>query len=167
VTIAGSVTAGSFLYSSDERLKDEINPIQDEMLQAILALEPVTYHLKADAKKEKRLGFIAQAVQKRFPELVKTDEKGMLSLDYAGLTVPLVKALQELAAQQQALEGRVEALENASLVAKAVQPEAAIAPVETSEEQEPSLPLSQALLLVLGVSTLQTLLFLAISRRRK
>jgi prepilin-type N-terminal cleavage/methylation domain-containing protein len=168
VTLSGNITAVGFFYSSDERLKADIDPVKEEMLTAILALEPVRYRFKADEKKEKRIGFLAQAVQKQFPELVKADEKGMLSLDYAALTVPLVKAVQELATQQKALETRVVALESKAAESATTHTTSKEALTSVPQpEGAPTLPLSQVLLLVLAVSTLQTLLFLAISRRRK
>ena len=42
------------------------------------------------------MGFIAQDVEKQFPELVTTDSlTGLKSLDYSRLTAPLVMAIKE------------------------------------------------------------------------
>ena len=42
---------------------------------------------------------IAQEVEEAFPELIRTDEHGMKSVDYNGLVAPLIEAVKELDAQ--------------------------------------------------------------------
>lgn len=44
---------------------------------------------------KKQFGFIAQDIEKVFPELVSTDENGYLSVDYQGLIPVLIEALKE------------------------------------------------------------------------
>lgn len=44
---------------------------------------------------KKQFGFIAQDIQKVFPELVSSDENGYLSVDYTGLIPVLIEALKE------------------------------------------------------------------------
>lgn len=51
--------------------------------------------------KEHKLGFIAQDLQKVFPDLVKEDDLGYLSIDYIGLIPVIVEAVKE---QQQFIE---------------------------------------------------------------
>lgn len=48
-------------------------------------------------------GFIAQEVEQVLPNLVKTDNEGMLSLDYIGLVPLLVNAVNELRGELQAV----------------------------------------------------------------
>jgi hypothetical protein len=43
-----------------------------------------------------RIGFLAQDVQKVYPELVYSDKNGLLSLDYIGLIPVLVESIKEL-----------------------------------------------------------------------
>ena len=50
---------------------------------------------------QERIGFLAQDVQKDFPELVKTDQQGMLGVNYIGLIPVLLEAIKE---QQEAIE---------------------------------------------------------------
>lgn len=60
--------------ASDKRLKKDIAPLKSS-LQKVLALRPVTWYWKDDVKKEGlQYGFIAQEVEKVFPEMV-TEEK--------------------------------------------------------------------------------------------
>jgi hypothetical protein len=112
VWIADGGTA--WIANSDRRLKANIEPLKKDMgLAAIEKLNPVTYNWKdAEQNREagERLGLIAQDVKAVFPQLVaahasskikhadgRVEEiKDVLGLDYAGLVVPLVKAVQEL-----------------------------------------------------------------------
>jgi len=97
--ISANVYAGAFLYSSDINLKKNIKPLGSE-LDKILALQPVSFDWKADSKPD--VGFIAQEVEKIFPEVVHTNATTNLkSIDYPKLTVFLVQALQE---QQKEIE---------------------------------------------------------------
>ena len=47
-------------------------------------------------------GFIAQEVQKIFPELVETDQEGFLSVNYTGLIPHLLEAIKDLKHQVEA-----------------------------------------------------------------
>ena len=69
-------TGGSatFSCSSDERLKNTINPFLDG-LDHILKLQPKTYYWNNDDKHELNFGFIAQEVQKVIPHAVTEQEE--------------------------------------------------------------------------------------------
>ncbi|MDR0733149.1 MAG: tail fiber domain-containing protein [Dysgonamonadaceae bacterium] len=72
--------------------------------------------------KDPRMGFVAQELKKVFPELVREDRDGMLSVDYIGLVPVIVESIKE---QQQiinvqsekinALEKAIETLQGKSL----------------------------------------------------
>ena len=77
-------------------MKEDITPIR-ESLSKILQLNPVTYYwIDKSVDESRQIGFIAQEVEKIFPELVKTNEKGQKAMNYSQLVSPIVKALQEL-----------------------------------------------------------------------
>jgi len=105
-----NVYAGSFLYSSDERLKEGITRMQDG-LSNILALSPVSFTLKEDIQNAKAgkedIGFIAQEVEQVIPGIVHTDDEGMKSVDYIKLVPILVQALQEQQAEIEELKALV------------------------------------------------------------
>ena len=93
--IRGSVTANSSFYTSDSRYKTDIEPIGD-------ALEKITqlngYHYNwIDKEQDPSLqsGVIAQEVEAIFPELVRKDEKGFLSVNYVGLVPYLIQSVKE------------------------------------------------------------------------
>ena len=100
--------AGTFIYNgSDRRLKKDILPIEDG-LEDLMRIQPVSFIFKATG--EKGLGFIAQDLEKIYPELV-TPKKGdsMKSVNYEGLIAPLVRAVQELKKQNDELREQLNA----------------------------------------------------------
>jgi len=97
--VNGNVKAVAFLYSSDYRLKTNIQPLNGQ-LEKILKLQGVSFNWKENGRND--TGFIAQEIEKVFPEVVYTNqETGLKSVDYAKLTVFLVEAIKE---QQQEIE---------------------------------------------------------------
>ncbi len=102
---------GLLSCSSDERLKKDITPLSDSTLASVLALRPVSYHWKTDADSAGlKYGFIAQDVEKIFPELVMTDPaSGFKELSLNGFVPYLTKAIQSQQAQIQALAAGVAA----------------------------------------------------------
>ena len=101
--------AQAFLYTSDKRLKDNIETIKNP-LQKVQALRGVTWNWKKDGKAD--VGFIAQEVEEIIPELVATGEDGYKSVQYANLVWVLVEAVKEQQKQIDALEEKNEALES-------------------------------------------------------
>jgi hypothetical protein len=97
---------------SDARLKTDVRPLENNSsLEAMLKLRPVTFHWKSVASsKALQTGFIAQEVQRVLPNLVSaapdadiastngnvTKIRSVLGINYTGLVVPIVKAVQEL-----------------------------------------------------------------------
>jgi len=61
--------------SSSRRFKKEIKPME-QASEAILALNPVTFHYKSDATNRPEFGLIAEEVAKVNPDLVVRDENG-------------------------------------------------------------------------------------------
>jgi len=63
--------------TSSERFKDEIKPM-DKASEAILALEPVTFHYKKDLDPDgiTQFGLVAEQVEKVRPDLVARDKEG-------------------------------------------------------------------------------------------
>jgi hypothetical protein len=97
--------ATSWAAYSDIRLKNIIGNI-DNSLDAIKSLSAIKYTLKSDLTNKKRVGLIAQEVQKVLPESVEVDEKGMLSVRYTELIPLLTAAIQELKAELDELKSK-------------------------------------------------------------
>lgn len=111
-TLCGGVTA--WTPASDARLKEDVRALSDtDGIDSIMRLRPVRYHWKEKAGNghdKDNIGFLAQDVEKIFPELVvnagdktitlsngtKEFVKGSKALAYETLVVPLVKSVQQL-----------------------------------------------------------------------
>lgn len=91
LAVTGSVTAGSFLYSSDRSLKTNIQPLKDALAK-VQQLNGVSFNWKSNG--EKSLGFIAQDVEKVLPELVSGAE-GNKAVAYGNIVAVLVEAVKE------------------------------------------------------------------------
>ena len=138
-TFNNDVVAHGVMIYSDERLKEDIEPVEN-VLEALKMLEPVTYSLKShriaapvmlDDPKEaetmnryyrsleqgsERYGFLAQNVQEAFPELVHTDNNGYMSVDYIGLIPILVQSINELRAELAQVKGEQQDNDGAPLM---------------------------------------------------
>src|SRR5690606_13404597 len=70
----------------------------------VLRLQRLTYRFREDGNRsrEKQIGLLAQEVAEEFPELVKAEADGYLSLSYTQLAAVLVQALREQEARHQA-----------------------------------------------------------------
>jgi hypothetical protein len=109
----GSATlAGTLTQNSDERLKTNIVSLDSSSsLDLIDELRPVNYNwIDPTQSTSTQVGFIAQEVQRIFPNLVATTSPtaltpdGTLSVNYIGFIAPIVSAIQELTARVVALE---------------------------------------------------------------
>jgi hypothetical protein len=116
---AYTLWAGSFVYdSSDFRLKKDIKPVANA-LDNIMNLNPVTFTFKAS--QAKGIGFIAQDIEKIYPDLVAQNNDGYKAVNYDGLIAPLVSAVQELKHENDELRKEVHALQQNKLHDKAAQ----------------------------------------------
>lgn len=93
--------SGTLTQASDKRYKENIEVI-DHALEKIKRINGVSYNFTKEAQanlhrdKKRDLGVIAQEVKKVFPEAVRTDSSGMLSVAYSMLISPLIEAVKEL-----------------------------------------------------------------------
>jgi hypothetical protein len=105
-------SAGAYTNVSDIRLKQDIQPLENS-LEKILHLRSVSYYWKDQSfDSSKQIGFIAQEVEKIFPEVVKTDSKGFKAMSYSQLVSPVVDAIKELYGELKNLVARVIRLED-------------------------------------------------------
>jgi hypothetical protein len=88
---------GTLTQNSDERLKKNIVPMATNMLDKIALLGAYTYQWKDDNRDQsKQIGFLAQEIEKVFPELVKTEDNDTKSVAYTGMVPVLLEATKEL-----------------------------------------------------------------------
>ncbi len=105
LSVVGNVEAEAFYYSSDKRLKENITPLE-ENLSKILKLNGVSYNLKES--NDDRIGLLAQEVKEIFPEIVREDQEGMLSIDSSGLIATLIEAVKEQQSEIEELKEEIE-----------------------------------------------------------
>jgi len=94
--------------SSDERLKDNIVPI-DRCLDKILSLDAIKFDWSElqQTYSGHDIGLIAQQVKEVAPEIVEEREDGYLAMKYEKLIPLLVGATQEQDRQIEELEGKI------------------------------------------------------------
>lgn len=122
--VNGDFYATTVNTTSDARLKTNITDVKMEIITKVQALHPIQFTWRpiedkhtADTATTKKMyfsedteydrshyGFLAQEVQKLFPELVHEDGDGYLSVNYVELIPLLVQAVQELSAKVEMLE---------------------------------------------------------------
>jgi hypothetical protein len=107
-SFAMDLYCGNVLHPSDDALKEDVAPLA-RGLRTLGRLRPVRYRLRADAARREHAGFIAQEVRTVLPEAVAETTPG-LALNYTRMVPLLVEALQELQAQVEALQAKVDAL---------------------------------------------------------
>ena len=107
---------GTSSYSSDERLKKNIETTRSGYLEDLCKLRVVKYNWRLDEEgKNKELGLIAQEVEQVFPNLVQDDLNPVSQdddtiykqLKQSVLPFMLLKAIQELNAKVDALEAQL------------------------------------------------------------
>lgn len=135
--VFGGVTSNSYYYRSDARFKEAVEPIRGA-LDKVLHMQGVSFRLKdmdlrtdvdddpedgdvglpmgplegnaaaATSSADRRLGLVAQEVEKVCPEAVATDDDGYKSLDVTQLNAVLVEAVKD---QQKIIETQQAQLE--------------------------------------------------------
>lgn len=98
VTDIGVDSAGKVVSTvSDKTMKENITDI-DSPLDKVINLKGVYFEWinKESGGKDRKIGFIAQEVEKIVPELVYTYENGIKTVHYKEVTALLVEAIKEL-----------------------------------------------------------------------
>lgn len=130
ITSTYNIKAPSFLTTSDSRLKKNVESLTGSH-ESLLDVNPVSYNLTSAteavpaADKAAKLsdtngteasddrlhfGFIAQEIQKIYPNLVVEGEDGLLAIDYTGFIPLLVDAYKDLAGKVKEQEEVIDAL---------------------------------------------------------
>jgi hypothetical protein len=105
------INSGADFGSSDRRLKTNIQPIQQNVIELLTLANVVSFDW-IKSKKHVGAGLIAQEVEEYLPELVHIDEEGMYSLNYTGFIPYLIKAVQEQQEEMKEKDARISELEN-------------------------------------------------------
>ena len=79
-----------------ERLKENIIELSDNTLDNACNIRAVRFTWKQYPERNQCIGFIAQNVQKYYPELINNDADGYLGIDYTSMIPVLLKSIQQL-----------------------------------------------------------------------
>ncbi len=107
--INGNVTVENLINNSDRRYKKNINKLKS--ISKLGKLNGVQYNLKKSKDDRLEFGFIAQEIQKVYPNLVYEDKKGYLGVNYIGLIPLLTEAYKELKKELKDKDDKITLLE--------------------------------------------------------
>lgn len=94
VHIVGALYAtGNVVAESDIRSKENIE-ILSSALEKVMKLQGVSFNKIGETSR--KIGLIAQDVQKVVPEVIDSDEKGYLAINYSVLVALLIEAIKEM-----------------------------------------------------------------------
>lgn len=117
LNVSSTVTSSSGITCpSDIRYKKNITAM-DNPLQKLMQVNGVNYYWKTNEfpdmnfNDKQQTGFIAQELEKVFPEMVFTDNAGYKSVDYSRITPILVETIKEQQMEIKALSQRLDEVE--------------------------------------------------------
>ena len=97
-----NIVSYSTTISSDKRLKENIETIEEDSLSKILSLRPVTFDWKDKKNEKKSSGYIAQEFEEFFPHLINeavklNDDTGTLykHINYTALIPHITNAIKQ------------------------------------------------------------------------
>lgn len=106
--------AGTLYQNSDAVLKKNITPLSNS-LHSIQQLSGYTYNWKDETRDSIiQIGLIAQELQKVYPQLVRENSEGVLSVNYSGLIPVLIEGIKEQQNQIEQLRQTLHTLLNKS-----------------------------------------------------
>ena len=96
---------GAYVQTSDRSLKENIQPITQNVLDKLQQINVLQYNYKRDKTKTQTTGVIAQELKQLFPDFVHHDGKNSkLGVNYAGLSLVAIQGIQEQQEQIDKLE---------------------------------------------------------------
>lgn len=91
------IVTGSLYNTSDIRLKKNIENITTDSIDNLFKINPVSYCYKNDSSSKKHYGFLAQDVEKEFPELVENNNvSGYKTLNYQELIPIMLSKMKKM-----------------------------------------------------------------------
>ena len=107
IRATGDITA---YYSSDERLKDNITPIESP-IEKLKQINGVTFdwipNSDVHSHEGRDVGVIAQEIEKVLPEIVTTRKSGYKAVQYEKIIALLIESNKELLARVEELEEKI------------------------------------------------------------
>ena len=101
---------GALTQNSDKRIKSNITIVNDP-LEKVRAINGYTYSRIDSGTETRYMGLIAQEVQDVAPEVVVSQDNGLLSVDYAGLSGLYIECIKALVQENTEIKRRLNDLE--------------------------------------------------------
>jgi hypothetical protein len=116
--IGGTIRVVTTLYTSDSRVKKDIIDLPQSKVNGLYSLKSKSYKFddsklsqfgitSDESTKREHFGFLAQDIQKVYPELVYEDSLGSLSIDYIGMIPILLESIKSLKLEVDALKSQI------------------------------------------------------------
>jgi hypothetical protein len=113
VYITGDLfVGGSINNPSDIQLKDNIENLSLSLSEKIMILNPVKYNYKDDENQKVHFGFIAQDVEKQFPNLVNTVSTNIDDTEVSFKSVNYLEMIPILLLKIKDLQNQIDLLNN-------------------------------------------------------
>lgn len=104
LSVTDDITA---FWTSDQRLKDNITPIEDPLAK-VLSISGNTFDWNEKSNKSGHdVGVIAQEILEVLPEAVTTRDNGYLAVDYHKVVPLLIEAIKDLANKVEDLQNQI------------------------------------------------------------
>ena len=117
-TGVNNVYCNALFETSDKRLKNNIEDVDEDCSEIVKKVKVKTYNLKSDDKKKNHIGFIAQEIKEILPdkfEAVVNEDNEFMGINYGKMSAILWKCCQEQQSKIEHLEARLFQLENIML----------------------------------------------------
>jgi len=98
------IVEGAILNPSDITLKKNVKELVNN---EILNLNPVEFNFKSDESQKKHFGFIAQEMEKIFPDLVSKEEFGYKTVNYIELIPLMLSKMKQMQTEIDSLKEKL------------------------------------------------------------
>ena len=98
------IVEGAILNPSDITLKKNVKELVNN---EILNLSPVEFNFKSDESQKKHFGFIAQEMEKIFPDLVSNERLGYKTVNYIELIPLMLSKMKQMQTEIDSLKEKL------------------------------------------------------------
>jgi hypothetical protein len=102
--------SGSIFNTSDLKLKDNIESLNLNKTNDLFNLNAVSFTFKSDTQKKIHFGFLAQEIEKIYPELVDENNIGYKSVNYTEMIPLLISKMKIMQNEIDGLKSKLETI---------------------------------------------------------
>jgi hypothetical protein len=101
---------GSIFNTSDINLKENIKMLNLDRTKELFNINPVEFSFKSDIKKTIHYGFIAQEIEKIYPELIGSNNLGYKTVNYLEIIPILLSKMKLMQTEIDELKNKLETI---------------------------------------------------------